>query len=94
MPYIKSKRRCELDPYSYDGGNAPTPQTCGELNYLFTEVIKRYLVIKQMNYQTINDIMGALEGCKMEFYARIARPYEETKIQENGDVYLPFDEGK
>lgn len=31
--------------------------------------------------------MGAVEGAKTEFYRRIAVPYEEKKIRENGDVY-------
>jgi len=41
----------------------------------------------QLNYQTINDIIGALEGAKLEFYRRIAIPYENAKLTENGDVY-------
>jgi hypothetical protein len=42
---------------------------------------------KGKNYQTVNDIVGALEGAKMEFYRRAAAPYEDLKIKENGDVY-------
>lgn len=30
---------------------------------------------------------GALRGAQLEFYARVARPYEDKKIIENGDVY-------
>lgn len=40
-----------------------------------------------LNYQMINDVMGALESAKLEFYRRIAVPYEETKRKDNGDVY-------
>lgn len=32
-------------------------------------------------------MVGALECAKLELYRRIAIPYEEQKIQENGDVY-------
>ena len=39
------------------------------------------------SYATINDIIGALEGAKMEFYRRVVAPYEDEKIKENGDVY-------
>jgi len=39
------------------------------------------------SYQTINDIIGALEGAKMEFYRRVVVPYEDKKIKDNGDVY-------
>jgi hypothetical protein len=33
------------------------------------------------------DIAGALECCKLEFYRRVAVPYEDQKIKSNGDVY-------
>ena len=38
------------------------------------------------NYQTMNDIMGALAGAQIEFYRRKVAPYEDTKIKDNGDV--------
>jgi len=81
MPYIKQTDRNELaaDP-SRDIENA------GELNYVITEMIFHYFN-KKPNYQSINDIVGALEGAKLEFYRRVAAPYEDLKIKENGDVY-------
>ena len=79
MPYITQERREELQIES--------AKTCGELNYDITLLIAAYLRYKKLSYQTINDILGALEGAKQEFYRRIAAPYEEIKIAENGDVY-------
>jgi len=35
------------------------------------------------------DAIGALECAKLELYRRVAAPYEDTKIAENGDVYDP-----
>lgn len=78
MPYIKQDQRV---PIAY-GADGP-----GELNYLITMTVKDYLDNKGLTYQTINDIVGALEGAKLEFYRRIAVPYEDKKIEENGDVY-------
>jgi len=60
---------------------------CGELNYLFTMIIKRYLENQGLNYTIGNDVVGALDCCKQEFYDRILRPYENKKIVSNGDVY-------
>jgi len=54
---------------------------------MFTEVIKMYMKDHGLSYQTINDIVGALEGAKLEFYRRIAVGYEEQKRHDNGDVY-------
>lgn len=83
MPYIEPKRRKELKIK----GIEELPQTSGELNYTFTYFINWYLNQKGESYQTYNDIIGALEGAKLELYARKVRPYEDIKIKENGDVY-------
>ena len=80
MPYIKEHRREELE----ESSAIINP---GELNYKITLLLTNYMHGKGLNYQTINDIMGALEGAKAEFYRRIAAPYEDKKIKENGDVY-------
>jgi len=60
---------------------------CRELNYVITSICIEYLNTKGKNYQAVNDIVGALEGAKLEFYRRIAAPYEDMKIKQNGDVY-------
>jgi hypothetical protein len=59
----------------------------GQLNFLVTEEVKRYVNRNGLDYHTINDVLGALEGAKQEFYRRVAAPYENRKAQENGDVY-------
>jgi len=80
MPYIKQEQKKELLTRP-----ASNP---GELNYLITCVIQHYIRINGLNYQNINDVIGALEGAKLEFYRRIAAPYEDIKIKENGDVII------
>ena len=59
----------------------------GELNYLFTRLIQRYIKCQGESYTTYNDVIGALEACKLELYRRRVSWYEELKITENGDVY-------
>jgi hypothetical protein len=80
MPYIKQEVRDIIT----DGG---LPVNAGELNYTFTKIILSYIQLKSESYQTYNDIIGALEGAKLELYRRKIAPYENKKIQENGDVY-------
>ena len=87
MPYIKISDRGQFST----GLGELFPKTCGELNYVFTEIIKNYLEEKGQSYQTYNDIVGALECCKIELYRRKIGPYEDVKIQENGDVYEQHD---
>ena len=38
------------------------------------------------NYSNLNEMIGALECCKQEYYRAIVGPYEDMKIDENGDV--------
>lgn len=68
----------------------------GLLNYTITSLIKR--VYKQslqaetgnenpqMTYSDHNEVVGMLDCAKMEFYRRNTAPYEDVKIQQNGDV--------
>jgi hypothetical protein len=86
MPYIKDADRWKLDS-QVEGGLWPSADTPGELNYIFTVIALDYFEYHGGNYQAINDILGALEGAKLEFYRRKAADYEDTKIKENGDVY-------
>ncbi len=80
MPYIVPQRR---ETISHDW----PAETAGELNYVLTMTVLRYLETKGKSYQAINDIVGALVGCKDEFTRRVVRPYEDQKIKQNGDVY-------
>lgn len=80
MPYIKKRNR-----------DAASRMPCnpGELNFTITQLCTGYMVRNGLNYANINEVMGALESAKLEFYRRVAAPYEDKKIFENGDVYPP-----
>lgn len=82
MPYIPQERRNAI---IWADGNLP--ETSGELNFLITTNLVDYLTSHGTSYQTINDCLGALEGAKLEFYRRVAVPYEDGKREANGDVY-------
>ena len=78
MPYIPQQ-------YRMDAASAPTNP--GELNFAITSLIMRYLGALGGHYSEMNDVLGALEGAKQEFYRRVVAPYEDRKREENGDVY-------
>ena len=80
MPYIKQERRDAIA-----GGDAP--KDAGELNFALTNIVDRYLQNRGLRYVHINEAVGALECAKLEFYRRIAVPYEDQKMKESGDVY-------
>lgn len=95
MPYIKNENLVDFDGkgrntttrQSLDPTSFLPAETSGELNYQITKLIFEYFKGNGGRYQQINDILGALEGAKLEFYRRIVAPYEDKKITENGDVY-------
>ena len=59
----------------------------GELNFLVAQLVSQYFVTHSKNYAAINEVMGALESTKLEFYRRVAAPYEDQKIELNGEAY-------
>lgn len=82
MPYISDcERRDKLDDA------VEQPMNAGELNFKITKLLDNYLYHHGLSYTTMNEIVGVLECAKLEFYRRIASPYEEKKIRENGDVF-------
>lgn len=77
MPYIKPSER---------ESSRLKPINAGQLNYAFTRLIQEYLGYTP-NYQRFNDVLGALEGAKLEMVRRRLNDYEDKKIAENGDCY-------
>lgn len=82
MPYIPLIRRQEIE-------NGGFPLNAGELNYVITCTLIDYVEHTEKNYQTFNDISGALHNAYQEFYERVIKPYEKQKIQDNGDLNFP-----
>ncbi len=79
MPYINKEDRPRIE-------EGKIPENAGELNYAIHLLLEGYLYAKGENYQTYNDMMGALEGVKLELYRRKVSVYEDKKIAENGDI--------
>jgi len=83
MPYVPKERR-GAEEYQVVFG---PDEGAGDLNFMFTLVLQDYLRAKGLSYQTINDVVGALEGAKAEFQRRVVAPYEDDAMELNGDVY-------
>lgn len=86
MPYIKQQDREKFNSSAKD--IADKASCAGDLNYALTVIIQSYIEKKGLNYANCNEIVGMLDCCKMEFYRKIVAPYEEKKINENGDVSI------
>jgi len=87
MPYINKKDRDYLKWFTGLITEAYIEPKPGALNYIITQLIRKFLGT-QPNYEKYNAAIGVLECAKLELYRRMVAPYEDTKMQENGDVYL------
>ena len=87
MPYILQEDRPKFDTLINELvkklQERPIENIDGDFNYIVTRIIKESYPLR---YFHINRAMGVLECIQHEFYRRVAAPYEDTKIQQNGDV--------
>lgn len=96
MPYVSEEDRAELDDCIDQltgcirdikhSLNNPHDFSIylGRINYCFSRVIGG--LMGNPSYTKIAMITGVLENIKQEFYRRIAEPYENQKIVQNGDI--------
>ena len=91
MPYIGEEKRSLLEPYLASIASRIILEDemtqAGVLNYCISALFNEVLKTNGMSYQNINELIGILECAKLELYRRVASPYEDEKIQSNGDVY-------
>lgn len=78
MPYIPQENR--------KGRVYAGEMSVGELNYYLTRFLDTWLG-DDICYAKLMAVIGTLECVKQEFYRRVAAPYEDRKMAENGDVY-------
>jgi len=85
MPYISQEARQQykkiLEKIKKTG-----IATAGDLNYILTSIANIYLNESGECYKTYNEIIGVLECAKQEYYRKNVAPYEDIKIELNGDV--------
>lgn len=82
MPYIKQERRQPMD--NIIGLMAlEKVKANGDLNYILFKFCK-YQV--EPGYNNYKNFCGELRQCATEIERKILAPYEDSKIEENGDV--------
>lgn len=83
MPYIKEFDR-EYFNASIDE-IVDSIRDPGDLCYCVYRMLKD-IFEKDKRFKTISSLIGELECSKLEFYRRVVSPYEDKKIDENGDI--------
>ncbi len=88
MPYITRERRALYDDaLAALSGSITGESPDGDLNYIITRLLDDWLSKRGLSYAAVADVVKVLETAKLEFYRRVAAPYEDEKIRANGDVY-------
>mgnify|MGYP005696273487 FL=1 len=90
MPYINPQDREIYEPIigvlMNDLSNSSNWK--GDLNFIISTILNDMLNAHGTSYSMLNDMVGVLECAKLELYRRVASPYEDEKIESNGDVYV------
>tara|TARA_B100002019_G_scaffold29064_1_gene22977 strand:+ start:2540 stop:2812 length:273 start_codon:yes stop_codon:yes gene_type:complete len=89
MPYIKPEDREIYEPMIDVLMNELryAENWKGDLNFIVSTILNDLLTAYGTSYSMLNDMVGVLECAKLELYRRMAAPYEDEKIEDNGDVY-------
>jgi len=102
MPYIRPSYRAVLNRNLVELSNnirrlIPDEgvSRAGIVNYCVTKLIWLLLdavppdedIVAPYRYADLNELIGALEACKLELYRRLAAPYENNAIKRNGDIW-------
>jgi len=83
MPYLSDIRaRLAIDGIVNQFTILFSNNIVGHLNYFLFKLAK----VCCCNYAQYAAFIGELESAKLEIYRRFVAPYEDKKIQENGDV--------
>lgn len=80
MPYIDQKDRDEIDQ------GIRLPEVPGELAYVIYSTVVDYVSQFDPSFVLYNDVTGVLQNVSLEFHRRYIAPYEDEKLQINGDV--------
>lgn len=68
------------------------PETKGQFNYAITSLINDWLLVHPFEYDTLVDIAGGMDLASFEFKRLVVGPYEDTKIELNGNAYTFLDQ--
>lgn len=92
MPYISPERRSNIEQNLIEAFEYI--DTKGDLCFAIYWLMKAFaeypadkdVVGPAMTFDSASNAVSACECAKLEFYRRILAPYEDKKIEENGDV--------
>ncbi len=90
MPYINKEDRLKFNEHINGLVGELTDEihgsyNVGEVNYVISSIMWK-LFNAHPSYTSGNNLTGVLDCVNKEFYRRILAPYEDKKMEENGDI--------
>lgn len=87
MPYIPQNQRENYDDLINGLVNRLEQREfhLGHLNYIISSLVRR-VIDDEDGYEWLSSIGGVLSDVRDEFYRTVMVPYEQAKIEENGDI--------
>ena len=90
MPYIREEDRPQYDMHverlaEHLRDTEDQMDRAGHVNYVITTLL--LAAFPNRKYATMALVDGIITDVGREYYRRRATPYEDEKIEENGDVY-------
>lgn len=82
MPYVTQDKRPTLDTL-VEIMQSMGISGNGDLNYVLFKYCKYHI---KPGYNNYKNFLGELDECRAEIRRKLLGPYEDKKIQENGDV--------
>ena len=82
MPYVKQERRPDLNKVVIAMTEASV-KADGDLNYILYRFCKLHVT---PSYNSYKNFLGELNEAAEEIRRRLLAPWEDMKIEENGDV--------
>jgi len=88
VPYIARKDRAQYQKAIDELARLVPPDRMarpGHMNYIISLLIQR-VYGNSMRYADHNEVVGLLNCVQQEFYRRFTAPYEDVKIEQEGDL--------
>ena len=86
MPYIKQEDRKKFEQFKEHIKENVVIETKGELEYLLTLLLNKYMSTRSANYSNLHDCAYSCIHAGEEFKRRRLDEREDWAIRENGDV--------
>lgn len=86
MPYVNKESRDKYGDLKRNIEFMNEIETKGDLEYLVTVLMNKYMSTREKRYSTLHDVVYAVQHCADEYRRRHLDKRENEALTENGDV--------